>query len=114
MSGYLNAPPDSPIKKRTINFACVVFDGPMFACKTTNVKLDKIEYQKYKHVFGISPNITDKKILDFAKYIFNTLGYRYIIEFIHLDNFSNYIDELNASLNKLDEANQSSFLKEWV
>ena len=96
---------------KSINFACVVFDGLMFAYKTRSkgFKLIKLDYIKYKHEFNISTwmhtaEIRNLPLMKLARAYQKAVNNVYIVEIINKNYLSQYVDKLNQSISEFEKA----------
>lgn len=102
---FEKSPP--PVKK-SINFAVVIFDGPIFAFKGQD-KFNEVKYIKYKHQYVTEPwklptNIRTHPIYTLWVRFREKVGFSYIVEFIHRDYFSEHLDKLDKQLKELNDA----------
>lgn len=104
--------------KPSLNLACVVFDGYMFAYrqKGRSFSLRERKYIKYRHDYRIEPwkhpsYIRDIPIMKMCQRYRNAVRSSYILEFIHKDYFSSYIDKLDKSLEELNKIPEDKFKK---
>lgn len=109
--------PAPPLRPR-INFSVVVFDGLMFSFVQhgTVHSLEDREYVKYRHeqnlnLWNLPEDVVKTKTINiFGQYEID-VGTNYVVEIMHKNFFSQYVDKLNRSVDQLNKMPNSEFKK---
>jgi hypothetical protein len=107
--------PLQPVRPR-MNFAIVVFDGPMFVYvqKDLEAGLERREYVKYKHDLNFSlwtlpQDLKQSPLLGQYVQYEHAVGTKYIVEVVHKDHFANYLEDLDESIAQLNRMPAEEF-----